>query len=279
LPRPGFSAALGAMPETPALLIVAVELVILFAGCLLLWRHGFSPAARAKGAVLPFWDLKASDFLLFIWLVVCGGLLVQVVAVPLLKHARLEATANLILAGAAFHVGMLLGYVVFHQLRKAATAAPAGRWPAIPAGFATFAIVLPVITAASLAWQFLLSLLGIDAQPQDLVGLFADAKSVPLLIMMIAVATLLAPITEELVFRAGFYRYCRGRMPRWLALVLPSVLFAGLHGNLASFVPLALLGVVFSLAYERTGSITAPIIGHALFNLNTIVLILAGVGP
>ncbi|MBX3751197.1 MAG: CPBP family intramembrane metalloprotease [Opitutaceae bacterium] len=267
------------MPETPTLVTIAVELVILFAGCLLLWRHVFSPAARQQPCVLATWDLKAGDFLLFIWLVVCGGLLVQVAAVPLLKLAQLESTANLILAGAAFHAGMLLGYGVFHRLRKAVAAAPSARRPVVTAGFATFVIALPVITAASFAWQFLLSLLGIDAQPQDLVELFADAKSVPLLVLMIAVATLLAPITEELVFRAGFFRYCRGRMPRWAALVLPSVLFAGLHTNLASFVPLALLGVVFSLAYERTGSIAVPIIAHALFNLNTIILILSGVGP
>ena len=267
------------MPETPALLFVAVELVILFAGCLLLWRHGLSATARRQAPVLAVWDLKAGDFLLFIWLVVCGGLLVQVAAVPLLKLAQLEATANLILAGAAFHTGMLLGFGVFRHLRKAVAAAPADRRPALAAGFATFAIVLPVITAASLSWQYLLKVLGIDAQPQDLVGLFADAKSVPLLVLMIVVATVLAPVTEELVFRAGFFRYCRGRMPRWLALLLPSALFAGLHANLATFVPLALLGVVFSLAYERTGRIAVPIIAHALFNLNTIVLILAGVGP
>ena len=267
------------MPETPTLVTIAVELVILFVGCLLLWRHGLSPATRQQPYALATWDLKTSDFLLFIWLVVCGGLLVQVVAVPLLKLAQLEATANLILAGAAFHAGMLLGFALFHRLRKTAAAPAVERPGAIAAGFATFAIVLPVITAASLTWQYLLNLLGIDAQPQDLVGLFADAKSVPLLALMIAVATLLAPITEELVFRAGFFRYCRGRMPRWAALTLPSVLFAGLHANLASFVPLALLGVVFSLAYERTGRIAVPIIAHALFNLNTIILILAGVGP
>lgn len=266
------------MPETPALLIVAVELVILFVGCLLLWRHGLGPAARAQAAVLPAWDLKTSDFLLFIWLVVCGGLLVQVAFVPVLKLAQLDSTTNLILAGASFHAGMLLGFGVFRLLRRAPTQTPP---PArvIAAGLATFAIVLPVITAASLAWQFLLNLLGIDAQPQDLVGLFADANSIPLLALMIVVATGVAPVTEELVFRAGFFRYCRGRMPRWAALTLPSVLFAGLHANLASFVPLALLGVVFSLAYERTGRIAVPIIAHALFNLNTIVLILAGVGP
>lgn len=267
------------MPETPALLVVAAELVILFAGCLLLWRHGLSPAARAQTPVLPVWDLKTSDFLLFIWLVVCGGLLVQVAAVPALKFAKLDATANLILAGGAFHVGMLLGYVAFHQLRRTVGAGSAARQSVIVAGLATFALALPTITGASLAWQFLLKLLGIDAQPQDLIGLFAAAKSLPLLALMTAVATVLAPVTEELVFRAGFFRYCRGRMPRWAALTLPSVLFAGLHANLASFVPLALLGMVFSLAYERTGRIAVPIIAHALFNLNTIILILAGVGP
>jgi uncharacterized protein len=37
------------------------------------------------------------------------------------------------------------------------------------------------------------------------------------------------------------------------------------------------LGVAFALAYERTGRILVPIIGHALFNLNTILLLLAGV--
>ena len=41
---------------------------------------------------------------------------------------------------------------------------------------------------------------------------------------------------------------------------------------------MAVLGIIFSLAYERTGRITVPIIAHGLFNLNTIVLILSGIG-
>jgi membrane protease YdiL (CAAX protease family) len=62
------------------------------------------------------------------------------------------------------------------------------------------------------------------------------------------------------------------------------VLFASLHVNwrtwegLTSFVPLVLLAIMFSLAYERTGNIGTPIVAHALFNLNTIVLIFSGVG-
>ena len=37
------------------------------------------------------------------------------------------------------------------------------------------------------------------------------------------------------------------------------------------------LGVVLALAYERTGRISVPIIAHGLFNLNSAIMILAGV--
>lgn len=38
-----------------------------------------------------------------------------------------------------------------------------------------------------------------------------------------------------------------------------------------------MLAVIFSLAYERTGHIGTPIVAHALFNLNTVLLILSGI--
>ena len=126
-------------------------------------------------------------------------------------------------------------------------------------------------------WQFLLQLCGIPAEKQDLIAMFADAKSPGLLAFMILLAIVIAPITEELLFRAGIFRYVRTRLPRWAALLIPSVLFGALHANLASFAPLVALGVVFSLAYARTGRIATTIVAHGLFNLNTIVLIFSGV--
>ena len=41
--------------------------------------------------------------------------------------------------------------------------------------------------------------------------------------------------------------------------------------------PLFVLGVVFSLAYERTGRILVTVIAHGLFNLNTIIVLLSGI--
>jgi membrane protease YdiL (CAAX protease family) len=43
-------------------------------------------------------------------------------------------------------------------------------------------------------------------------------------------------------------------------------------------VPLTGLACVFCLAYERTGLIGTVIVAHALFNLNTMFMVLTGVG-
>ena len=120
-------------------------------------------------------------------------------------------------------------------------------------------------------------------EQQDLIGMFANVESPTLLAIMILLAIVTAPISEELVFRSGIFRYFRTRMPRWIALAVPAAFFALLHVNwdtlegLASLGPLVMLAVVFSLAYERTGRIGTSMVAHALFNLNTIMLIYSGV--
>lgn len=260
--------------------VLALELILVFAGCVLLWRHGLSATARQQPAALAHWEISPGNFLLFLWLVISVGLVVQFAAMPLLRRPDADPNAGLVLAGGAFHCGMLLGVALFFFIfaRPAATAATP-RSGLLPAAGATFLILLPLITATSLLWQALLTGLGVDAAPQDLIDLFLQVKSPALLAAMILLATVIAPLSEELVFRAGLFRYLRGRIPRWAALLLPAMLFAALHANLASFVPLVTLGILFSLAYERTGRIAVPIIAHGLFNLNTLMLIFAGVGP
>jgi len=115
--------------------------------------------------------------------------------------------------------------------------------------------------------------LGLPVEQQELIELLTQGKSV----VLVGLAVIVAPVSEELIFRAGLFRYARFRLPRWAALLLPACLFAALHTNLATFAPLVVLGVLLSLAYERTGNIVAPMIAHSLFNLNTVLLIFAGV--
>ena len=60
----------------------ALELTLVFAGLVLLWRLALSPAARAQPppAQLAPWDTPLSNFFLFLWLAICGGLVLPVVA-------------------------------------------------------------------------------------------------------------------------------------------------------------------------------------------------------
>jgi membrane protease YdiL (CAAX protease family) len=85
-------------------------------------------------------------------------------------------------------------------------------------------------------------------------------------VYMAFVAVVVAPVTEEILFRGILLptaaRHARG----WLAVAAVSLLFASLHGHLPSIAPLFSMAVVFSLAYIVTGSLTVPILIHALFN-------------
>jgi len=104
------------------------------------------------------------------------------------------------------------------------------------------------------------------------------------LVGLTVMAVVLAPVAEELIFRAGIFRFLRGRAPRLVALVLPALFFALLHvdrtnlNGLVTVAPLTALGIVFSLAYERTGRIAVPMLAHALFNLHTVIFLLLGIG-
>lgn len=143
-------------------------------------------------------------------------------------------------------------------------------------GFGTFLVVLPVVWVASAVWQGVLEKFGIEAPPQDIVQLFARSGDWLSVGAMVGFAVLVAPVAEELLFRIGLFRWLRGRVNRSLALLLPGIAFALLHASLSVLVPLVVLSVVFSVAYERSGRAGVPILAHALFNLNTLVLVLAG---
>ena len=272
------SSALIGMPSSATSTVLAIEFVLLFGGLVLLWRHGLGPVGRTKPALLPAWDVTLSDFFLFIWLVILGGLAGEYGVGLYLKYRPSDTAHQLILGTAGLHGGMLLGMAVYRFTFARAQARLVLAVPgALASGVATFLISLPVLTAVSLVWQLLLKLVHYPIKPQDSIELLRHTDSLGLKVTLVSVAILVAPLSEELIFRAGFFRYLRTRSKRWIALLLPAVLFAMLHLDVGSFVPLVTLAVVFSLAYERTGNIGTTMVAHALFNLNAALLVLAGV--
>jgi hypothetical protein len=268
-------------------LVGTLELAAAAVGAVLLWRVALRPAARAARppAALPRWNASIADFVTFIFFIVGGSFIAAALAGMAAKYMPLRGDAMTVFTGGAAQLGMLGGVWLFWSRpgRGRPTAPPHGPGVFI-SGAVTFLVSLPILLLAANLWELMIDVSGLPTERQSLIAMFANADSPLWLAIMITLAVVIAPLTEELVFRAGLFRFLRSRAPHWLALGVSAVLFASLHVNwvtlegLTSFVPLVALAVMFSLAYERTGKIGTAIVAHALFNLNTVVLIFSGVG-
>lgn len=77
-------------------------------------------------------------------------------------------------------------------------------------------------------------------------------------------ASVIAPVIEELVFRGFLYRAWEARWGWVISTLLTSALFAAYHANaLPSFT----MSVLCVCLYRRTGTLWAPIVAHATHNL------------
>lgn len=276
--------------NSPPAIVTVIEIALWIVGLIVLWRIQFSQDARKKSPVrLAPWELSLTTIFSMALCVITGGWLAQQIVANLSNHTLGAAAHDVelweLVQGTAFQLGLLAGVIVSVVLARLEKFTPAIQDQTVPvpclspflAAVATFLIALSVLTIVGYAWKQGLEALGLDVSEQNAVEIFRQADSPAKFIVVMGLAVIVAPLTEELIFRAGLFRYLRTRAPRWIALLAPSAIFAALHSNLVAFVPLLLLGIIFSLAYERTGRISVTIIAHSLFNLHTILLILAGV--
>lgn len=102
---------------------------------------------------------------------------------------------------------------------------------------------------------------------QDLVKcLLADGEPLGLRIALCLSVLFAAPLVEEPLFRGVVFRGLASAVPAWAAVAVSGFLFALVHVNAATFLPLWYLGAAFAWLYRRTGTILAPMALHALFN-------------
>ena len=136
---------------------------------------------------------------------------------------------------------------------------PAAGWAAL--GMATFYVLVAVysVIVQPDAEQSVAQDLGAD---QGTFGMIAAG------FMVVCVA----PVAEEFFFRGFFYRALRSRWAPLSAAAIDGLLFGVIHYDftgadaLLILPPLAFLGFIFCLVYERTGSIYPTIAMHALNN-------------
>lgn len=144
-------------------------------------------------------------------------------------------------------------------------------WQSVTQATPQFIRYLPVIWIVSFAWSGFLSVLqrqGIidEFPPQELIKLFTEGGDPTAMTLLVIFAVVLAPIVEEIIFRGGIYRFLKSQTTLLPAQIISGAFFAVMHGNLMSFLPLVVVGILLARVYERSGNILVPMCFHACFN-------------
>jgi membrane protease YdiL (CAAX protease family) len=98
------------------------------------------------------------------------------------------------------------------------------------------------------------------------VDLFREPNSVALRASVVLVVVVVAPIAEEVFFRAFVFSVVRSVGSTKLALGISSALFALAHFNTEWFVLNCVFGAILAVLLQRTGSLITPIAAHMVLN-------------
>ena len=132
-------------------------------------------------------------------------------------------------------------------------------WPTVGWAALAFALMLGIEVGT-------IELFGVDETDLEELG---DVSGLAALAIVIVVV-LLAPVAEEIFFRAFFYRALRTRLRVWSSSLITGCVFASVHLQYYSepvlLLVIAAFGIGQCLLYERTGSLFAVIATHAAFN-------------
>lgn len=250
-----------------------------------LWRRLRARPEEALLKTLP-WPLPLSDIILFILGLLLYSLLSGLAVLQLLEVILGMPEDNpwaLIISGALLQAGMVVYFWAFWRHFRAAQDrlnAESSSWA--QAGARALWLLLaaiPVLSLTQLTWVGLLHLLEplvgpLPLEPQAPLLLFEQAESPWQVAALCLLAVVIAPVVEEIVFRGGLYRMLRGRFSPAPAMLLSGVVFSLLHFYLVGLPVLAVLAIILCLAYEWTGNLKTPILLHAFFNAQTVILTL-----
>lgn len=137
--------------------------------------------------------------------------------------------------------------------------------------------LLTLLLVATVGWSLLASA-AIEQVHPEAKDWVSTPTGTPWIIAFLALATLFAPITEELLFRGWIFTSLRPKIGARFAILVSAVLFAVAHWESTHLYALAVFPVGLALGYvrQKTDSVAASITFHALYNGVASVLLFVG---
>ena len=235
---------------------------------------------------VPAWNTSWLHFGLWLWIFSCAAVLAtniyDLFAGPL--SGNNDDPLSLIRRAGVMHGAILATQIAYLRIKRPWSPGPVNsQWLSsieiLAKGVPTWLAAIPVVGLTSLIWEFVLEGIqslspNVSTPEQTTVQMVQQLTDHRQQALMKLFTVVIAPINEELFFRAGLYRFFKGQIKPMWAMILANLLFAAIHFNLLTAVPLFVLGIILTRVYVRTGNIAVSMVLHALFNLTTVAFLL-----
>lgn len=132
---------------------------------------------------------------------------------------------------------------------------------------------MALLLLVSMVMSLIISLFPQPPQPQPIAELILNARDWSQVIPLLLLVSVIAPVSEEMLFRGFIYPVLRFRFGVVAGIVITGCLFGAMHLDLVRFLPLALGGACLALFCEKSKSIYPAIIAHSMWN--TVMTLLA----
>lgn len=262
-------------------LVVAVTLVVFAAiGRLRFKLASPAPAARVYGETFVIW------MGLFLGFNVVGGLVVGLVLGEDAPDATVAAAglgaglAGFLLSLAALAWPGRRGVAWIDVRHDLGLHFGAGFFRETLSGALTYCLALPLLAAGLITYFVLVAIFGQESQPSHPAVEMIGGAGPAMIAGLFVLASLVAPLVEEIAFRGILYRHLRDECGRLglvasivIAALASSFLFAVIHPQGVLFAP-ALMGlaIAFCISRETRGSIWPAMVAHGINNAVTLSL-------
>ena len=116
-------------------------------------------------------------------------------------------------------------------------------------------------------WEAILEYWHWDVAPrQEILNEVEKNSDLALSICYYLSICIVAPITEEVLFRRIIYGGFRSICPAWVAVIVTSLLFSSVHFFIKGFVSLFIMGLMFNLIFLFRKNLLAAMLLHSLVN-------------
>jgi membrane protease YdiL (CAAX protease family) len=140
---------------------------------------------------------------------------------------------------------------------------------------ALYVAFLPIVLGCEGAWEAIAPrITGHVPDTQRIVKEFSERYEVRSNLVFVVAIGLIVPFLEELLFRGFLYTVLRRQLSAAAAITIDAILFGVTHD--AGITAVILLGALLAFVFERTRSLVACTLVHALHNSYTLFLLFLG---